>query len=297
MLALRFFFDEQYRTKPLVWCRVRDNMIKYIAYLTIILCFSMGCQEADAPFADKRFQTEALLTSDQQEQGSENQITEKQARKIIKEAEMGISVEEYSSAVAAIDSLTRRYEGYISKEQERRGDTYTSNELLIRVPNEHFESLMEDISQIAKKVTFKQIEAKDVTEQFVDVQARLKSKRVLEDRYRSLLAKAQKVEELLKVEQQLGIIREEIEATEGRLRYLQDQVAYSSIKLHVRMEKENPASSFFFRVVHAFRGGWEGLVNMSIGIIYLWPFILLGGLWIFFIKQTNRNFWGKKKFP
>ena len=71
-----------------------------------------------------------------------------------------------------------------------------------------------------------------MTEEFVDLKARLKAKKELEDRYLQLLEQAKNVKEMLEIERELSNIREEIEAKEGRLQYLQNKVTLSTIYIN-----------------------------------------------------------------
>lgn len=264
--------------------------------LTFLICIAIffGCHQADQfePMQSDSMK-QAILTSDQ-ETSDDEPVINKQVRKIIKEANIRIEVAAYSEAMGQLSKLVEEHDAYIANEQERRTDVSLSNDVLIRVPNEQFEALMTAIAEVAEEVNYKQVSAKDVTEQFVDVQARLKSKRAVETRYIELLQQARNVEELLKVEEHLRVIREEIEATEGKLRYLNDQIAYSSIQLHLSQPLTRLSDSFLATIGKAFKGGWDGLLGFLVGMVYIWPIFLLIVGWFVYIKRTGRSFWGRK---
>ena len=73
------------------------------------------------------------------------------------------------------------------------------------------------------------IDSQDVTEEYIDITARLKTKKELEARYLELLKKANKVEEIVSIEKEIGNLRSDIESIEGRLRYINNAVAYSTL--------------------------------------------------------------------
>jgi len=102
-----------------------------------------------------------------------------------------------------------------------------------------------------------------VTEEFIDIQARIKTKKELENRYKELLAKANTVEELLSIEKELGTLRTEIESIEGRLKYLQDRVSLSSLTIEYY---ELTTSSFRFipKLGKSFVTGWNWFLSFIV---------------------------------
>jgi len=108
-----------------------------------------------------------------------------------------------------------KYEGYIASDEEYKYKGGISNTIVIRVPAENFDELLADATKGVSKFDSKNITVKDVTEEFLDIQARLKTKKELENRYLELLKKAKSVPEILEVERQLGQLRADIESIEG----------------------------------------------------------------------------------
>ena len=131
---------------------------------------------------------------------------------------------------------------------------------------------------------FKRINSKDVTEEFVDIQSRLNTKKEVRDKYVELLRnKAKTVEEVLKAEEAIRHLQEEIEAREGRLRYLSNQTSLSTINLNlyqkVEYQKvEKPYEfTFFKKLKKGFVNGWEIVVGFILLMVNFWPLLLLGG--------------------
>jgi hypothetical protein len=202
----------------------------------------------------------------------------KTPEKIIKTAKISIRVEDYAKSRAEIEQMVKRSLGYIGQENEQNSSYSVSNNLEIRVPSAGFDSLVTRLVTVAREVSSKTVTTQDVTAQFVDIQARLKTKKEIERRYIELLSKATKISDILEIEEKIRVIREEIEAKEGELRYMSDQVSYSTIHLHFfqtfeYLPSERPG--FFNRLASAFGSGWKGLLEFIIGFVNAWPVWLI----------------------
>ncbi len=201
----------------------------------------------------------------------------KTPEKIKKTANLNFTVDDYAKARADIEKIVKAGNGYISNDNEQKSTYSITNEMVIRVVNKDFEILINNLLKTATDVNSKNIYVEDVTAQFVDIQARLNSKKAIEARYISLLSKAQKVSDMLEIEEKLGEIREEIEAKEGELKYLSDQVDYSTINLYIHQDFEyipGEKAGFWGRMGNAFGNGWNGFLTFIVGLMYAWP------LWI-----------------
>ncbi len=241
---------------------------------------------AEKPVTEK----ETALTDKSSSPENKDLLNTPEESKIIREGYIFMEVKDYPLAVAQARQVLKRWKGYILKENEQTADYQVQDELVMRVPAASFDSLVNDVIKLAWKVTNKSIEAKDVTEEYVDIEARLRSKREVEKRYIDLLKEAKSVDDILKVEEQLRVIREEIEAREGRLKYLQNQVDYSTLNLTITKKLSTRTSiDFFFRVAEALKGGWRGLLGFIIAFVYIWPFILIIGVTLYLILRRNRK--------
>lgn len=224
--------------------------------------------------------------------------TVKQPAQIIKTADMRIKVADYAKAAQDIKALVLQHKGYIASSNERNELYQIEAAVTIRVPAAQFEPLLEALRQTAVYVHQLNVSSQDVTEEYVDIQARLKSKLEVEKRYVELLKQAKNVTEILEVEEKLRQLREEIEARQGRLNYLKDQVGYSTIQLTYYKPYENytpaPGPSFLLQAKEAFLGGWQGFVAFVVGMIYLWPFLIIMGIAGWWLIKRWRN---KRKPP
>ncbi|GAA4350104.1 hypothetical protein GCM10023185_07500 [Hymenobacter saemangeumensis] len=216
-------------------------------------------------------------------------------RLLIYHAELRLKVAGLAQATAHIDSLVRRKGGYVSAAEETRDDDSNEwrQEMTIRVRPGGFESMLAAIGRLGT-VESKKLTTDDVTAQHADVSARLRTKRAVEQRYVALLGQARKIQDILDIEEKIGEVREEIESTESRLKTLNDEVAYSTITLTcyqplARPTPDAPIVSLGSRVVEAFYNGWTLLTGLFIGMISIWPLLLLGmaGLWA--LRRWRRN--------
>jgi hypothetical protein len=216
--------------------------------------------------------------------------------KIKKTADINITVNDYKAARAAIEKIVHSGSAYIAGENEQNSTYSISNTMVIRVSNKQFDATVNNVAGIPGHVNSKNIYMEDVTAEFVDITARLKSKKEVEERYRAILLKANKVSDILEVEGQLRIIREEIEAKEGQLKYLNDQVDYSTINLTIQQDFEytpQDRPGFFGRMGTAFGNGWNGFLSFLVGMMYAWPLwviLCVGGLLLYrFIKRRAKR--------
>jgi hypothetical protein len=138
---------------------------------------------------------------------------------LIYTAKIEMAVYQVDSALAAVEAIGKDVGGYMSA----RAD----NSITIRVPRAKFLDAIRRIEGTGD-VVHRNISAEDVTAEFLDVEIRLKNARAMRDRLQELLAKAQ-VKDALEIEKELARVTEDIERMEGRLKFLRDQVSYSTI--------------------------------------------------------------------
>lgn len=197
-------------------------------------------------------------------------------KKIIKTAEISIEVEDFKKARTGLDALLKKYNAYVSDESKQNYDYQISDDLVIRVKAEKFDSLLNNVSGLAVHVNSKHIKLSDVTEEFIDITVRLKNKKQVEQQYLEILKKARTIDEILKVNEHLRLIREEIESKEGRLKYLRSQISLSTIYLNmVQTVESKDYPGFVSKFIKAIEGGWEGILIFILALVYMWPFIIL----------------------
>ncbi|MDO5968690.1 DUF4349 domain-containing protein [Flavivirga aquimarina] len=216
--------------------------------------------------------------------------------KIIKSAKAKYKVKNVKKATDQIKKLAQKHNAYISDLRFKSNLYNKENRFTIKVPKQYFESIMDSVSSLVEFIDYENITTQDVTEEYIDIQTRLKTKLEVKARYESILRKnAKTVEDILATEDKLRIIQEEIEAAQGRLKYLTNKVSYSTIQidLYETVEyKEEPNTynkTFWSKFKEGISFGWDFIESLVIGIIHIWPVIIIGLLTFIFIKKRLKH--------
>jgi hypothetical protein len=198
--------------------------------------------------------------------------------KLIKSSVISLEVETYDEAFTNIKEIVSLYRGYISESDERDAEGRKYGYTIIRVPREYFEETIEDIKTLGE-VDVAKTTVQDVTEEYIDLEARLTNLKKQEERYLEVLAVATTVDEILKVENQLERIRGEIESYEGKMRYLDDSIDYATIRIDMKEPKierfEIGLKDALKRALQAF---FSALRAVIIFLGYVIPVVLVFGL-------------------
>lgn len=226
------------------------------------------------------------------EQKSKTPSSKEEDLQIIKTGTLRFESKDLAQTHAQILSIIRQANGYVQNDNSGKNYNQLYHNLTVRVPTENFQSTLDAIANGVEHFDEKTISRKDVTEEFVDLNARLKAKRALENRYLTLLAKAINVKEMLAIERELSEIRESIERAEGRLKYLNNKVSMStfSIQFYKIEIATRSSSSFGTKMVNAVKSGWNGIASFFLGLLRVWPFLILVAIVTYFIRR-----WFKKK--
>ncbi|MDI1254685.1 MAG: DUF4349 domain-containing protein [Flavobacterium sp.] len=284
--------------------------MKQILLLFFVLTLLAGCKEKAAEAVEDNVvyeklaapsaPTEAMASNytvsdsvaSTEENATVSSSPEKFEAKIIKNASLRFETDDLAATNEQILAAVKKYGGNVQLDAE--GTDYQSvfKSLTLKIPSSNFDAFITDIAKGVKYFERKEITAEDVTEEFIDVTSRIKTKKALEVRYLELLKKAGKVSEMLEVEKKLFEIREEIEAKEGRLKYLQNRVAMSTISIEFfrRTASENGATvSYGTKIVSALKSGFNGISSFFIWLLEVWPFILILVALIYLVKRRFRK--------
>ncbi|WP_426447718.1 DUF4349 domain-containing protein [Paenibacillus sp. S-38] len=205
-------------------------------------------------------------------------VPEDPVRQIIYKANLTMRVDAYADAVAKIQEVIRQSGAYVLSSSENTAGADKSGIFVIKVPAAGFQALIELLEGIDPGLQ-RSVEGQDVTEEFVDLSARLKAKQAVEARLLSFIEKATKADELVAFSAELGKVQEDIERINGRMRYLEQHVAYSTVELRVEQTVSSAA-----RIQSVERGPlWsragEALQGSAafIGLMLEWLVVILAG--------------------
>lgn len=267
-----------------------------IAYLSLCLCL-IACKEKTEESVDKIMMAEvasAEASYDAPPPMEAAPLPEPPAQqpKIIKTGNLRFETEDLNESFEQVKKALVKHKGSIQNDDSGKNSESVYRNITIRVPSASFDRFIADISQGVKHFDRKEISSQDVTEEYIDVEARLNAKKVLEKRYFELLNKATKISEMLEIEKQLSEIREEIEAKEGRLKYLQSRVSMSTVNLEMytnNAAESGATVSYFGKMWNALKDGFNNIASFFLGLLHIWPFILIFVIGFVFLRRRFRR--------
>jgi len=223
--------------------------------------------------------------------------------KIIYVADVGLVVDDFAVAEKRIPELVGEFSGYMSDVTVSRSSGYSrSGRWVARIPVARFEAFLNSLGQVGVPESRRQT-AQDVTEEYVDLEARIKNNKRLEERILKLIEeRSGEIKEVVEAERELARVRGEIEQMEGRLRYLQNRTSLSTVTINVREERDYvppEAPSFAERITEnwtdsliALREFGEDtavfLVRAAPWLV-MWAIILTPIIWFLRRKWRNRR--------
>ena len=289
-------------------------------FVFILMLLMVGCgtsaaemsavsENAVAPAADAfdsggfAFE-EAAVEAPAAEPGS-TQLPSSQPRLIIRTADMSIIVTDTDEAMDRLAKMATDNGGWVvNSSVYQYSDTAKTGNITLRVPAEGFDSALEAISTMSVEVTNLSTSGQDVTEEFVDLSARLENLEATAVRVRSFLEDADTVEEALAVNQELSRLEGEIESFKGRIQYLSQSAAFSTISINITPDElSQPIEVGGWRPSGIIRDALEALVDALQGlatfaiwlVIYFLPIALIIGipLWLV-VRFVRRRGWFRR---
>jgi hypothetical protein len=152
--------------------------------------------------------------------------------------------------------------------------------LILRVPASQFNSVMEQVRAVGARIIQEKVTGQDVTEEFMDLEARIKNQKALELQFLEIMKRAGKVEDALNVQRELADVRTEIEKLEGRRRFLENQSSLSTINVTLQPPTQIVnATGFWYSVRTAFSEGVDVAAEIILffirAVIGLTPILVL----------------------
>jgi len=204
-------------------------------------------------------------------------------RKVTKNGSLDLVVDKAETTAQAIQNIAEKAGGFVSHSQiSEVSNNVKTGSITVRVPTDKFNQAMTDIKKLANKVEQENVDAQDVTEQYMDLDARLRNARATESQYLEIMRRALKVQDMLDVQQKLGEVRGEIEQLQGQLKYLNNQIDMSTINVSLTAQADVQVFGITWRpltvIKQAFRNllsSLTGYIDAIIGLIFLLPVIVL----------------------
>jgi len=206
-------------------------------------------------------------------------------RKIIKTGDITLEVEDIVEAMDEVVEVANELGGYVVSSYKYEEEKGTSGSIHIRVPADRFDEAFSRLRELAVNVPYESTETKDITEEYIDLEARLHNLEATEAQYLALLEKAETVEEILKVQQALSNVRGQIEQIEGRMKYLERTSDMALIEVTLRETKRLAEP---WSVSDTLRSAVRGLTTLGRGLatgliwigVFCWIWIPILVFWL-----------------
>lgn len=210
-------------------------------------------------------------------------------RAIIRTGTVELRVEGFDTARAAIADSARSHGGYVSGSgstlHTRDNESWTTGYVVVRVPSDQFADVLSG-ARSRGTVLDEKTRTEDVTDQLVDIEARLTNLRERRDRLRSFYEQANSTGELLRIEEELSSVQSDIEQLEAKQRSLEQRVSFATLRVELEEPEPGPTPdedpTFAASLVSTFLGSMATLGNMISGfalfVAGLAPFLLFLGL-------------------
>jgi len=217
------------------------------------------------------------------------------SRKLVYEATISVQVADLARAVESLRTAAQQMGGYVSSLSQGETGGASSAHVTMRVPVEQYEAAMAAVAALGRVESQRQ-QAKDVTDEWVDLDARQRNLLREEERLLDLMQRAGKVADLLTVEKELARVREQIEQVTGKLRLLNSQVALSTIEVELREPQPTSVVPHTgWSVLNACRGAFRTFITLgqtvitwAIYLVVLLPYLMLLLLVLWALRRLRR---------
>jgi len=293
--------------------------MKLVTLFTLLISLTLLCscerlgssmKSAERPVAaTEEYKTTTQVSLQQADQAQS--MAEAANRKILRNGDLTLEVADPTAAERKITSIADALGGFVVTSESKQHDTgdpakqYLEVNLVIRVPEAQFKTAFDQILSSGNRVIQQKTTGQDVTEEFIDLEARIRTQKALEVQFLEIMKQATKVPDALEVQRQIAEVRTEIEKLEGRKRFLENRASLSTITVSL----QSPAaiavntSSFRRNVREAVRDG----VDLTIAIVlFLIRFVIvmipiflllilpIGLLVRFFWRRTLKSSWSRE---
>lgn len=173
-------------------------------------------------------------------------------RKIIRDADLTMEVPSTTEAQRKVTSIAESHGGFVvtseakQRQAEDPGKRLLDFKLVLRIPENQFGAALNEIEGLATNLTDRKVTGQDVTEEFIDLEARINTQKALEAQFLQIMKQAGKIADALEVQRQIAEVRTEIEKLEGRKRFLENRSSLSTITVNIQSPTPIMASTSGF---------------------------------------------------
>ena len=252
--------------------------------LLLLLSFSLSCsQPASRLSADVQSKSEAVAEQPKSKNFAETKavmgdtvndeiVGALDDRKIIRNADITIEVPSTPDAQHRVTSIAEAHGGFVVTSESKQRENIDPSQraldfkLVVRIPFNDFGVALDEIRKLASNVSEEKTTGEDVTEEFIDLEARIKTQKALELQFLEIMRQATKVADALEVQRQLADVRTEIEKLEGRKRFLENRSSLATITVNIQAPKPAIATTpTGFR--HSLSEAFSDSVDLASGLV------------------------------
>lgn len=293
------------------------RVISHLFLLLLFLLTACSSQNSEQKSADSESSSEyeianldssntteeQLAQTSKENKGSNITKNAEDDRMVIYNANLSLQVKDYHQVETTIQNKATELGGYVVESSIfNSGTEYINGTIIVKIPQAHFQSYLKEVEKHSIKVKEKSVTGNDVTEEFVDLESRLKAKEAVEKRLLTLMDQADKTEDLLKISNDLATVQEEKEQILGRMKYLQNNVDYSTVTIQLEEElvkvdsiKDKDSLNTWQKAKSQFVSTINGLISFLSGVAVfiiglspiIIPIVIVIIIWIFYRKKRK----------
>lgn len=263
--------------------------------MRILLCvLSLFVMSGCSKLADSEMNASAVTADEPMvEQVALSEPSESQPvpeRKLIRNGSMSIEVSDAREAHKQVQLLADECGGYLGSIKQANYNDRPSYNVVVRIPGNKLDEFITKVEKLAIEVESTDISVEDVSEEYVDLESRLVAKRQVEARFLEIVKQAKTVKETLEVESEIGTVRAAIEQIQGRMKYINSRVSFSTLELNYYEPASMVEPGTSGRFVASFVGGWNALVTFLVALTAAWPFLLMitTAIW-FYVRRKKKE--------
>ncbi|MFC6649766.1 DUF4349 domain-containing protein [Paenibacillus rhizoplanae] len=217
-----------------------------------------------------------------------------------------MEVSDYGAAQTEVRNMVTLAGGYIIEFSENMSEYEQGGTFILKVPAAGFSPFLNNLEKIKHEKLQRSIQGQDVSEEYVDLESRLKAKQMMETQYIDFMKKATKPADLVQFANQLGEIQEQIEQIKGRMRYIDQNVSFSTVELrlyqtekNLTLTQTNSEGPLGERASEALKGSMKALSVMFQWLVVVLaaalPVLLVAGVVVALVLWLRKSF--KRRQP
>ena len=168
------------------------------------------------------------------------------ARKIIRNGSLELLVNDVGQSIAKIGSLVTALSGFVEKSTQTNSGGHSAS-ITVRVPSARLDQAITQVKGLATTVDRESVEVRDVTREYIDLDARLRNAQAEETQYLQILKRATTIKDTLEVTEKLSDVRSRIEQMQGEMKFLTSQIDMSTLEISLRSEADAAVAGIHWR--------------------------------------------------